>query len=87
MFSKGNSSDSQCLSERVEIAKVLDKLHVDRICLSPIENITADTMIVRTMAAVVKNSVLSIPVGFTEESVDVAWNAVSVAKKPELMVY
>lgn len=72
--------------ERVEIAKVLDKLHVDRICLSPIENITADTMIVRTMAAVVKNSVLSIPVGFTEESVDVAWNAVSVAKKPELMV-
>ncbi|MBE6693567.1 MAG: hypothetical protein E7589_02230 [Ruminococcaceae bacterium] len=72
--------------ERVEIAKVLDKLHVDRICLSPIENVTADTMIVRTMAAVVKNSVLSMPVGFTAESVDLAWNAVSVAKKPELLV-
>ncbi|MBQ9162818.1 MAG: hypothetical protein IJX74_06025 [Clostridia bacterium] len=72
--------------ERVEIAKVLDKLHVDRICLSPIANVTADTMIVRTMAAVVKNSVLSMPVGFTAESVELAWNAVSVAKKPELLV-
>lgn len=72
--------------ERVEIAKVLDKLHVDRICLSSIENVTADTMIVRTMAAVVKNSVLSMPVGFTAESVDLAWNAVSVAKYPELLV-
>lgn len=72
--------------ERVEIAKVLDKLYVDRICLSPIENVTADTMIVRTMAAVVKNSVLSIPVGFTSESVEMAWNAVSVARKPELFV-
>jgi 2-isopropylmalate synthase len=72
--------------ERVEIAKVLDKLHVDRICLSPIENVTADTMIVRTMAAVVKNSVLSMPVDFTVESVDLAWNAVSVAKYPELLV-
>lgn len=72
--------------ERVEIAKVLDRLHVDRICLPPIENVTADTMIVRTMAAVVKNSVLSMPVGFTVESVDLAYNAVSVAKYPELLV-
>lgn len=72
--------------ERVEIAKVLDRLAIDRICLSPIVNPTADTMIIRTMAAVVKKSVLSMPIGFTAESVDNAWNAICTASNPELLV-
>lgn len=72
--------------ERVEIAKVLDKLGTDVIALAPIFNVKADTMAMRTVAAVVKGSVLSIPVGYTIESLETAWNAVSTAVKPELCV-
>ncbi len=72
--------------ERVEIAKVLDKLGVDVISLAPVFNVKADTMAIRTIAAVVKSSVLSIPVGYTVESLEEAWNAVSTASKPELCV-
>ena len=83
-FKRGESVYT--FKERVEIAKVLDKLAIDRICLSPIAIPTADTMIIRTMAAVVKKSILSMPVGFSTESVDAAWNAISVAANPELLV-
>ena len=72
--------------ERVEIAKVLDKLGTDVIALSPIVNVKADTMAMRTVAAVVKSSVLSVPVGYTAETLETAWNAVSTAAKPELCV-
>ena len=70
--------------EKVEIAKVLDRLGTDTIRLPAIRDIKPDTMATRTVAAVVANSTLSLPVGYTASSVDEAWNAVCTAKKPEL---
>ena len=80
-----NGESVYTFKERVEIAKVLDRLGVTRIQLPALAR-PADTMMVRTMAAVVKGSVLSLPVGFTVDSVDEAWSAVSTAAHPELLI-
>lgn len=72
--------------EKVEIAKVLDKLGINAIRLFPIQNRKPDTMAIRTIAAVVESAVLSIPAGFTTESVDEAWDAVSTARHAELYI-
>ena len=72
--------------EMIEISKILDRLHLDTITLAPIVNVKVDSLLVRTIASAVKNSTLSIPVGFSLESVDDAWNAVCNAVNPRLCV-
>ena len=72
--------------ENLEVAKGLERLQVDVIGLPVLQNVKADTLLVRTIASAVKNCVLSLPVGYTEESVAQAWNALSGAKKPQLCV-
>ena len=44
------------------------------------------SLLVRTVAAAVKRSALSIPVGFEEAGVETAWNAVAEAAHPRLYV-
>lgn len=73
--------------QRVELAKTLDRLGVDTIRLFPIVSEKADTFAIRTVAAVVANSVLSVPVAPSEASIDAAWNAARVAAHPELYVH
>ena len=72
--------------EMIEISKILDRLHLDTITLAPIVNVKVDSLLVRIIASAVKNSTLSIPVGFSLESVDDAWNAVCNAVNPRLCV-
>ena len=48
--------------EKIEIARQLDKLGVSAIEIPEIENIKTDTLLVRTIASFVKNSVLSVAV-------------------------
>lgn len=80
------ANGSLSFKEKVEIAKVLDRLGIDTIRLPAIQDSKPDTMATRTVAAVVASSTLSLPVGYTTSSVDEAWNAVCPAKKPELFV-
>jgi len=80
---RGNSLS---FKEAIEIAKILDKLGVDVIGLAPIENVKVDSLLTRTIASAVKKSALSIPTGYTEESVEDAWNAVSAAAGKRLCV-
>ena len=77
---------SLSFKEIIEAAKILDKLNLDTIALAPIENVKTDSLLVRTIASAVRTSALSIPVGYTEDSVDTAWEAVSNAVKPRLYV-
>ncbi|MDO5114819.1 MAG: alpha-isopropylmalate synthase regulatory domain-containing protein [Synergistaceae bacterium] len=72
--------------EIIEMAKILDKLKLDVISLAPIVNEKIDSLLVRTVASAVRKSALSIPVGFSEAGVDVAWNAVAEAAHPRLYV-
>ncbi len=72
--------------ESLEFAKGLQRLGVDTIGLPPLCNLKADTLLVRTITASVNGCVISLPVGYDEESVAAAWNALSGAEHPQLCV-
>ncbi len=73
--------------EQIELAKVLDKLNVDCIKLSPIVSLKADTTAIRTLATVVKGSTLALPcASLSTDAIDAAWNAIQGAKKSALVI-
>ncbi len=72
--------------EKTEAAKQLDKLGADVIELPAIKNEKADVLLIKNIASVVKKSALSVPVGFSKESVAVAADSLKDAKKPVLNV-
>lgn len=83
----GNKSDMMLgFKEKVEIAKRLSKLNVDVIELPALNNIPADTLLLRTISAFANNSTLSLAVSDTAESVKDAANALTKANKPRLSV-
>lgn len=61
--------------EKIEIARQLERLNVTAVELPEIENAKTDTLLVRTVASFVKNSVLSVCGGKTCESIDLAADA------------
>ncbi len=72
--------------ERVEIARTLDRLHVDVIELPPIRDSKADVLSNKTIASVVTGARLSAAVGMTEESVAETWESVRAARDAELHI-
>ena len=72
--------------EKIEIARNLDKMHADVIELAPIENEKTDVLLARTILPFLKHSVLAVPVGYDEASVDVAYSAISGADNTRLQV-
>ena len=72
--------------EKTAIASELDALRADRIEMAPIANFQEDRIICTTIASSVKNSVVAIPAGTTEESVCEAWQCISAAQKPCLII-
>ncbi len=72
--------------EKLEIAKLLDALNVDVIEAAPIADEKIDTLVLRTISPLLKNSILSCPVGSTVEEADRAMSSISGAKKPRLLV-
>lgn len=72
--------------EKIEIARQLEKLNVDTVEISGIDNVKSDTLLVRTIASFVKKAVLSVAVGSTKQGIDNAVNALSSAAKPRLRI-
>lgn len=72
--------------EKIEVARHLDNLNVDVIELPAIENARTDSLMTRTVSSFVKNSIISVPVGITSDSIELAWRSVSGAKHPRLRV-
>ena len=72
--------------EKIEIAKLLDKLNVDVIELNAIDNIKIDSLLIKSVATAVSDCVIAVPVGLDLDSVDTAWTALSAAKKSRLQV-
>lgn len=72
--------------EKTALANCIDSVGVNAIELAAIKNVKEDTIINRTISACVKNSALCIPVGFTAESINEAWECVKDAVKPCLQV-
>ena len=72
--------------EKIEIAKLLDRLGVDVIELHAMENQKIDSLLIKSIASAVKESTIAVPVGLTAEGVFPVWNALHEAKRPRLQV-
>ena len=72
--------------EKIELAKLLDRLNVSGIELAPIQNKKIDSLLVKSVAMAAKNAIVAVPVSQNVDSVDTAWAAVKEAKKPRLQV-
>ncbi len=72
--------------EKIELAKLLDRLKVDVIELNPIENIKVDSLLIKSVCSAVKDSAVAVPVGMEESNIDAVWAAMSEARHPRLQV-
>lgn len=81
-----NAGSNFSFKEKIEIARQLEKLNVDTIEISEIENAKVDTLLVRTISSFVKNSVISVAAGSSVESIENAAAALSSAKKPAIRI-
>lgn len=72
--------------ERIEIARLLERLNVDSIEMPAIDNIKSDTLLVRTIASFVKKGRLSVGAGITEDGVALAAAALNNAVNAEIRV-
>lgn len=71
---------------KLELAKLLDRLGTSVIELDAIEQVKADSLLIKSIATTVKNSVIAVPVELNKESVETTWNALSSANKARLVV-
>lgn len=77
---------SLSFKEKLEMAKLLDHLGVSAVEVEGIENPKADSLRIKSLAQIVKNSTLAVPVQMNEENIDLVWNALKDAAHPRLIV-
>ena len=77
---------SLSFKEKIELAKLLDRLGVSAIELEAIGEARADALLVKSIAAAVNDCVVAVPVGLNPESVQNTWNALKQTSKPRLQV-
>ncbi len=75
-----HGAKSLSFKEKIEIARQLDKLNCDGIDLPEIENVTTDSLLVKTIASFVKNSTISVSAGMSVQSIEAAVAAAKSAK-------
>lgn len=72
--------------EKIEVAKLLDKIKIDVIEMPKVENEAADTLLLKTVASLLLNSTLSVDAGTDEDSVRLAGESIRDAKYKRLRV-
>ena len=72
--------------EKLEAAKLLDRLAVSVIGLREIESKKIDSLLIKSVAGAVKNSIVAVPVALCEESVRETWDALKSAARPRLQI-
>ena len=73
--------------EKIELAKLLDKLGVDFIELNPIKDNRIDSLQIKAIVSAVNNSRIAVPVELNNgENIEKTWNALKDAKNPRLQV-
>ncbi len=77
---------SLSFKEKIELAKLLDRLGVSVIELEGIHNSRVDSLRVKSIAAAVRDSIVAVPVELTEESVEQVFSALQQAQHPRLQV-
>ncbi|MGN0453302.1 MAG: alpha-isopropylmalate synthase regulatory domain-containing protein [Ruminococcus sp.] len=77
---------SLSFKEKIEIAKLLDKIKVDVIEMPAIQSEAADTLLLKTLSSLLLNSTISVDAGHSKETADKAYSAVAGAKKARMRV-
>ena len=77
---------SLSFKEKIELAKLLDKLGVSVIELEGISNARIDSLRIKSVAAAVNESIVAVPVQLTPDSPAQVWAALQQAKQPRLQV-
>ena len=77
---------SLSFKEKLEIAKMLDRLGVSVIEVEGIENSKADSLRIKSLASLVRNSALAVPVKMDAENISQVWDALKEAVHPRLIV-
>lgn len=77
---------SLSFKEKIEIAKLLDKLNISVIETAPIENARTDALLIKSIASAIQNACVCVPVGMSEAGIDAAWEAVKEAVHPRLQL-
>ena len=72
--------------ERIELAKLLDKLNISAMELPQLSGSKADSIFVKTLCSVINGTTLAQPAGLTREEADAAWNALEKARRPRLVI-
>ena len=70
--------------EKLETAKLLERLQIDIIETGAVGDAPADAAFIRTLATTLQYSALSVPVTLDKAAIDRTWAALSKAKKPRL---
>ncbi len=82
----GDRAVSLLFREKSAIANCADRLGVDVFELPPVKNAREDAIIYKTIAKNLQNAILSVPVGFSPEGVEAAFECIKDAKHPRLVV-
>ena len=77
---------SLSFKEKLEIVKILDRIGVGSIEVEGIESSKVDALRIKSIASLVKNSTLAVPVKMDEQSIETVWNAAKGAKSVRLQV-
>ena len=72
--------------EKIELAKILDKMGADCIECAALENKKIDSLLIKSIASAVREAELAVPVELSAKGVEEVWNALKEAKKPRLQV-
>ena len=72
--------------EKIELAKILDKLGADCIECAPIEKKKIDSLLIKSIASAVTGAAVAVPVALSAEGVEEVWAALKDARHPRLQV-
>ncbi len=87
MKQSGNHKEiSLTFKEKLEMAKLLDRLGVDVIEAEGIEQTKIDSLRIKSIASSVRNSILAVPVYLNNDSIQITWKALKEAGSPRLQV-
>ena len=86
MLADSSAGFSLSFREKIELAKLLDRLNLSTIELGPIQNRKIDSLLIKSVAAAVKHSAVAVPVSQDPESIDTTWAALKDAREPRLQL-
>ena len=83
---KQKASEILSFKEKIELVKLVDKLHVDVIELTGIRQVKADSLFIKTVCQTVSESTICVEVLPDQYNIDTTWKALQNAKKARLQI-